>query len=138
GRTVWLAPIDPTVIAHDVQRPVSLADALSFRNLTVWIAFVPIALAASVWFIFLWGRFTGWSSNLTNPAAPAVAKLAWVLDWLFLPVVLLALFLFLKAIAGVQSYFFHPSWLPVVRQNRAVALSYYACAPLAWTPISLA
>jgi hypothetical protein len=33
----------------------------------------------------------------------------------------------------VPSYFFHPRRLPVEQQNAAVAMSYYTCAPLAWT-----
>jgi hypothetical protein len=35
---------------------------------------------------------------------------------------------------GLPSYFFHPRHLPLEQQNRAVALSYYTCAPLACTP----
>jgi len=40
------------------------------------------------------------------------------------------------AMTGAASYLFHPRHLPVAEQNRAVALSYYACGPLAmvtWT-----
>lgn len=40
------------------------------------------------------------------------------------------LVLFLIAVTGIPSYFFHPAGLSVERQNRALALSYYACAPL--------
>jgi ribosomal protein L37E len=44
-----------------------------------------------------------------------------------------ALFLiFLLALTGVPSYFFHPRRLPVHLQNNALALSYYTCAPIAW------
>jgi len=42
--------------------------------------------------------------------------------------------LFLLAITGVPSYFFHPAHLPIERQNRAVALSYYTSAPLVLVP----
>jgi hypothetical protein len=35
------------------------------------------------------------------------------------------------AATGVPSYFFHPKHLPMTRQNRGIALSYYACGPLA-------
>jgi len=45
-------------------------------------------------------------------------------------VVPLAIVLFLFAMTGVPSYFFHPPHLTVVQQNRAIALSYYACAPI--------
>ena len=43
-----------------------------------------------------------------------------------------SLLLFVLAVTAVCSYLFHRKWLPVSRQNRAVSLSYYACAPLVW------
>ncbi len=43
--------------------------------------------------------------------------------------------LFLFTATGTASYFFHPRSISITRQNRAVALSDYACAPLALTPI---
>jgi hypothetical protein len=46
------------------------------------------------------------------------------------PVPSIAVVLFFAAITGVASYLFHPRRLAVERQNRAIALSYYACAPL--------
>jgi hypothetical protein len=45
------------------------------------------------------------------------------------------LWLFLFTATGAASYFFHPRSISIERQNRAIALSYYACAPLALTPI---
>lgn len=42
--------------------------------------------------------------------------------------------MFLFAATGVAGYFFHPRETSTTRQNRAIALSHYACAPLAWTP----
>src|SRR5207248_6621833 len=38
---------------------------------------------------------------------------------------------FLAAATGVPSYFCHSRHLEIERQNRAIALSYYACAVLA-------
>jgi hypothetical protein len=38
--------------------------------------------------------------------------------------------LYFAAATGVPSYFFHPRGIPVEQQNRAIALSYYACGPL--------
>ena len=34
----------------------------------------------------------------------------------------------LVLVTGVASYWFHPKSIPVVRQNRTIALSYYGCA----------
>lgn len=40
------------------------------------------------------------------------------------------LLLFLAAASGVGSYWFHPKSIVIERQNRSIALGYYACAPL--------
>ncbi len=57
------------------------------------------------------------------------------------PVVLLhvGVLLWLAAMTGVTSYFFHPRGLSLHLQNRAVAVSYYTHAAMAWTmvPFSL-
>ena len=44
---------------------------------------------------------------------------------------LVGFLMWLIAITGVASYFFHPKSISVHRQNSGVAMSYYACAPLA-------
>jgi hypothetical protein len=49
----------------------------------------------------------------------------------------LALGIWLFFVTGIGSYWFHPKSLSIVRQNRAVALSYYACGPLAYLPVPL-
>jgi hypothetical protein len=46
------------------------------------------------------------------------------------PILPVCIWLFVFAAAGAPSYWFHPRRLPVIKQNRAVALSHYACAPL--------
>ena len=38
---------------------------------------------------------------------------------------------------GLPSYFFHPRRLPIERQNRAIALSYYGSGPLAFLPLTV-
>ena len=136
-RTVWLTMLDSRAIADDVHRPVSLEDARRFRLITVIIAWAPLAIVATVAFFLVTYEMTNRPMDVWRRGTP-VRQLAFVLEWLMLPIGLGALFLFLLAITGVQSYFFHPRWLPVVRQNRAVALSYYSCAPLAWTPVTAA
>jgi len=52
-----------------------------------------------------------------------------------LPLCAGCLWLFLFTATGAASYFFHPRSISIGRQNRAITLSYYACAPLALTPI---
>jgi hypothetical protein len=43
-----------------------------------------------------------------------------------------SLWLFVLFSFGMLTYFFHPRNVPLRRQNRAVALAYYACAPWAY------
>lgn len=132
-RTVAMAIRHPSRAAADVARPVSFEDAQKFRRATVRIAMVgPLGLLA-------WGSILalGRTPDFTSSASAAV-KIGWLLELLLAPVLLLAMYAFLLAASGVTSYFFHPKWLPVERQNRAVALSYYACAPMALTPLSVA
>ena len=50
----------------------------------------------------------------------------------------MGLFLFLTFATGLPSYFCHPRALPIERQNRAIALSYFASAPLALMPFIVA
>jgi len=136
-RTVWLTMLDSRLISDDVRRPVNLGDARRFRRITVWLAFVPIAMVELWMFITFYPQTTHWSLAAWSSEGSAALRLGWIMDWLALPVMWFALYLFLLAATGVQSWFFHPAALPIIRQNRAVALSYYACAPLAGTPISL-
>ena len=58
-----------------------------------------------------------------------------VLEMALLPLGAGCLWLFLFTATGAASYFFHPRSISIERQNRAITLSYYACAPLALTPI---
>jgi hypothetical protein len=64
-------------------------------------------------------------------------RLGSILQLTVIPVLWICVGLFLMAMTGACSYFFHPRSLPIVQQNRAIALSYYACAPLAYTPLTL-
>ena len=59
-----------------------------------------------------------------------------VLNGWFRAVEFLAGVLTVAAFTGLPSYLFHPRHLSVEAQNRAIAMSYYTCAPLAfvsWT-----
>jgi hypothetical protein len=71
------------------------------------------------------------SNNLVSASYEAIAA-GWPLVTMYL-----CWLLFLVAATGVPSYFFHPRDIPVQQQNRAIALSYYACGPLAFLTILL-
>lgn len=124
--TVWLVLWRPGRVAGVIHRPVSYLDARRFQHATIWLALIPtmafVTCALSETELF---RVRGF----------ALHPLGWLIQLGLLPVGFVALWLFLLAATGAPSYFFHPRSIPVGQQNRAIALSYYACAPLALTPL---
>jgi hypothetical protein len=129
-RTIWLASFRPALLAREMNVPVSFIDAVKFRRVVCFIAWAPLA-AMSVLPIWqaLYTQFPGpWVSTDTLGSILQIAGIA--LLWL-------CLWLYLLASSGVPSYFFHPASLDVIHQNRAIALSYYTCAPLAFTPLTI-
>ena len=111
-------------IVEEMNRPVSFEDAQRFRHVTVLLAWLPIAACILVPYLIDAG-LPGFIGHVGN-------RLGWVLQGAVVIVGIVAAWLFLMGVTGIASYFFHPSRMPVVRQNRAVALSYYTCAPLGW------
>ena len=123
-RAYWLTNFmvlfRPRVLAEEVNRPVDYRAAQLFRHVTVILA----ALPSMAWVIAGYARqFRAWDF-WEGPG--------WVLEMICLAVALVATWLFLLGASGAGSYFFHPRRLPIVQQNRAIALSYYCCASLAW------
>src|SRR5437773_5368521 len=68
----------------------------------------------------------------------AHAALGWALEIGIVPAAWMGAWLFLMSAASAVGWWFAPGRLPAERRERAVAISYYACAPLALTPLSLA
>src|SRR3954467_14207873 len=54
---------------------------------------------------------------------------------MLLPVMPIGVLSTFAMVTAAPSYWFHPRSLPIVRQNRAVAISAYLCAPLTWWPL---
>jgi hypothetical protein len=144
-RTARLAIFGTRRLATEVGRPVSFRDAQAFRWVTVILAWLPLGTAAVV--LEVLAVHTMGSLGYAAVAVPNAPIPAIQIDALFalaaaavlyVPIPLCAL-LFLIFASGVASYWFQPESLHVVRQNRAVALSYYACAPLAllFIPVAL-
>ena len=126
-RTVWMVTFRNRRFCREVCRPVSWSDAQLFRWVTVLHAYVGLViftLAVGADRNFEWFDNSGVDDGF-GPVWPVVFG-----HMLFL--------LWLAAVTGVQSYWFHPRHLDERRQNRAIALSYYTCAPLAWTPVTAA
>jgi hypothetical protein len=130
-RTVFLAMFRPQRLAVEICRPVSYRDAVRFRWVTIVIAFPP------------WGALATWAGlgaedQIRRSLGPwGFAAVPGLVPDLLLPfyagvmvpgVAPLAVLLFFIALSGVATYFFHPKSISITQQNRAVALSNYACA----------
>jgi hypothetical protein len=149
ARTVTLATLRPAALAAAVEKPVGYRDALKFRLLTCLLATLPVSVLLAGIMVAYGG--TGFLTVLStdrlgellfigreqNPAIPWVYGLAipWESGATLWPVPPAALFLAAVLMTGATTYWFHPRRLPVVRQNRAVALSHYASAPLLLAPV---
>ncbi len=121
--TVRMVSLRPRQLAQEMSRPVPYADAQRFRWLTILHAWLPSLLATVIYLI-------------DGSRVPLVRDTQWAFEDGWLIFAFHASLLAALAVAtGVPSYLFHPRSLPVEQQNRAIALSYYAAAPLAWTPV---
>ena len=152
-RTFFLVCFRPQQFRAEMNRPVRLDDARAFRRTTVWLAYIPVALVVLAVYIATFEPPTGWRPliNAVSPMLPSQLRplmiarptgtflsVGYAMELLILASLLVAIWLWFFAAAGVASYWFHPRKLDVQQQNRAVALSYYACAPLAVTAITIA
>lgn len=131
-KTVHMATFRTRFFAREMSRPARFEDAVKFRRLVVLHALLPIGIGLTIWYV-------AGLSQLTF-AKPGLWVSTDVVGSLFqivaIPVGWLCLAMFFFGMTGAASYFFHPRY-SVVQQNRAIALSYYTCAPLAYTPLSV-
>jgi hypothetical protein len=136
-RTVWLATVHTKSLAREVHRPVSYADAQRFRLVTSLVAAIGPAIGITFSLLTdsgLGGALASFDPFRGIPNQPTPGLLDLTLPWaagaMLPPVMPVCIWLFVFAAAGVASYWFHPKRLSVIKQNRAVALSHYACSPL--------
>ncbi|HEX3355571.1 MAG TPA: hypothetical protein VHS31_01220 [Tepidisphaeraceae bacterium] len=137
-RTVWLATIHIRRLSNEIARPISLRDAQRFRLITALLAsLIPIVL--TLFGLQVNGGFGRGLNDMISPSGsppygmlPPTADftLPWMAGILLWPVTPLGILILLNLVSGVGSYWFHPGNIPYRQQNRAVALSHYACAPL--------
>eukprot|EP00752_Nemacystus_decipiens_P013956 g12392.t1 len=120
-KTVVFATFKTEYFSMEIARPVSLNDARQFRRRVVWL----LTLVGSVYagLLALMVEDFRDSIHLTWAIQPSVTVLFGLMG-------VGLVWLFLTGWTGLHMYWFHPKALPVEQQNRAVALSHYACAPL--------
>ena len=123
-KTVWMVLFRRKRLAEEMARPVSFSDAQKFRWVTIAAAYLPVLL----WNLILWIPRT------TCPTDNPIVNFFWTSP-AWAATLHLGAIVFLVAVTGVPSYFFHPRALPVKQQNRAIAMSYYACAPIVFLPL---
>lgn len=120
-RTAWMAMFARRRLCLEISRDASFADAQAFRWWVVALAWLPFLGAGAILVVScLAGTSKGptWIHEFAVEVWPAA-------------VLVLGALLGLAAMTGLPSYWFHPKDTPVRFQNRAIALSYYSCAPLA-------
>lgn len=123
-RTVWIVLFRPKQLAEELHHPVSFPDARRFWGMTILFAWLPFVAGICVLYACTTAKDSPWKD------------VAWPFPWLYFPVspvvsLLVGLLAFFAAATGAPSYFCHPRRMPITLQNRAIALSYYASAPLA-------
>ena len=125
--TVWFVTVRHRRFCEEYARAVSYPDARSFQRTTVILIGTPVLIALAITYLSIWYYiYRGWASD-------EFVNLKLYLEiWPILPL-FVSYILLLVVMTGVPSYFFHPKHLPIQRQNTAVAMSYYAGAPLVFS-----
>ena len=116
-KTLWMVIARPGRLGAEAGRAVSYRDARMFRVVTVAIACLPILVLAILWGLH---EKEGWDEIGMLVDAPGD-----------LAVTTFAGLIAIACATGAGAWFARPRQLPVVLQNRSVALGQYACAPLA-------
>ena len=127
-KTAWMVMFARRRLCLEISRDASLADARAFRRWVVGLAWLPFLGAGAILVLScLAGTSKGpmWIHEFAVEVWPVA-------------VLVLGALLGLAAMTGLPSYWFHPKDTPVRFQNRAIALSYYACAPLGFVLVPVA
>lgn len=121
-RTTWIVMVLRRRLVGEMNRPITIADARRFWLVTVLLAWLPIA----AWAVGLA------VANFEPRDFRAGVRLGYLLEAGIFAAGMLAVWLFLLLATGSMSNWFVSETFEGDRQDRAIALSYYTCAPLAW------
>lgn len=132
-QTVWRVIVDSRTLAHEASRPQNLRDAKVFRRITaILLALVLVSPIAGM-LLSQEGL-----APLAMPTEQSSPLPGWALD-LFMPwsagatisvVLPLSLVMLSFYVTGVQSMLFRLRDASRIHQERAVAMAYYAAAPI--------
>lgn len=113
--TVWMITVHPRRLCREMSKPVSLDEARRFRR-AVW-RHLAVSLLFTAALLIAIADTDGWADAASLTVIIAVAAYLW---------------LALVLCTGMSGWFCAPRQMEIERQNRSIALSHYACAPLAW------
>ncbi|HSZ55361.1 MAG TPA: hypothetical protein VK797_06860 [Tepidisphaeraceae bacterium] len=121
-RTTWMVMVRRRRLADEMNRPITIADARRFWLVTVVLAWLPIA----AWAVGLA------VADFEPRDFRAGVRLGYLLEAAIFAAALFAVWLFLLLATGSMSNWFVSDTFQGDRQDRAIALSYFTCAPLGW------
>jgi len=128
-RTAYRATFRTGRFCQAVGQPIDYADARRFQRTVIGLVWFT-SLVALGFMLFVLGQDDygdhPWLETL-GPGPSIALGLAFAVGW----------YLFLLLGTGVHTYWFHPKAISTEQQNRAVALSYYACASLLWSVVAM-
>ncbi len=119
-RTVWLVSFHPRRLRREMSRTVSEEHARKFRRVTFLHTIMPLGMVGLIMYIPNVIRARGFVALEMFDLCVVGA------------VILVCLWVFLWAISAIAGDVFRGERLSPEMQDRAVALSCYTCAPLAW------
>lgn len=122
-KTVFWVGFKYKRFCEEINKPVDYKDSQRFRWLTILHAWVPMVAAGLVYVLTLdkWTRIevkSDWGINA---------------NWLF-GVFAVVTLPSLITLTGVPSYLFDTRKISIAHRNAAIAMSYYCCGSLNWTP----
>jgi hypothetical protein len=144
-RTVHMVMFKTRLFCAEAARPVDERDAQLFRWVTIAHAWIPALVIVLIWSfrpaVPLASAPFGWLADLLweVPSEPVFAEFTKTVSrqtWFLYVLLATSLPWFLLA-TRIPALFFGPRDLPDELRRRAVALSYYASAPLALSAVSL-
>jgi hypothetical protein len=137
-----MATFKPRRLAGSSAGPVDFAESEKFRWIVVALAALPLVVVLVVVIHIVGGSgflsavgvtpLSNWGSGMSSPNFLWQLRFIWSAGATLAPVASIAIVLALMVCTGASKYWFRPNSLPIERQNRAMAISGYTCAPLAW------
>lgn len=140
-RTVWLATAHPRLLAQAAELPIDYVAAQRFRRVVIaWVwGWASLFIAAYYISILVTmpkphGPLSLFDGTMANEPTFTVGIL-FTSGYMLPPVPCVGVLIALALGTASAGFFARPKSVPMIVRNRAVALTRYTVAPLAWLPI---